>query len=93
MNTPRKKGQREKMGAASSRHPHPLTEMLNLLSASPSLVAGTPDLYADGECNSLQAASFTHSLIQGRAYAPEQLHRLTVSRIIYENNRTIRERL
>ncbi|KAK2856419.1 hypothetical protein Q5P01_005154 [Channa striata] len=35
-------GEREKMGAASLHHPHPLTEMLNLLSASLSLVAGSP---------------------------------------------------
>lgn len=37
-----KEREREKMGAASLHHPHPLTEMLNLLSAPLSLIAGAP---------------------------------------------------
>lgn len=79
------------MGAASLHHPHPLAEMLNLLSASLSLVAVV--------C--MQAVSvihcglppFTHSLIQGRARIREPLQHHTVLRIIYDNNRTISETL
>lgn len=55
------------MGAASLHHLHPLTEMLNLLSASRRRRA---DLYADGECYSLQNASLTHPLIRACAHIP-----------------------
>lgn len=61
-------GESETMRAASLRHLHPLTwDVKSVVSLSVSCGRLT-DLYAGCECNSLQNASFTHSLILGCAH-------------------------
>lgn len=60
-------GEREKMGAASLHHAHPLTEMLNLTPASPPLVAGFQICIQAVSLIHLQTAFLTHSLNRGAA--------------------------